>query len=196
MERRAIFDAVRRLLGRGFRQSEVRTLDDAIDVAMREAGETLARDLPANEMAVSDKGVALIKQFEGCKLAAYPDPGTGGEPWTIGWGATRINGKPVRPGMRITQDIADQLLIEDIERHAADVRKFLGGAKTTQGQFDALASFHFNTGKLPVSTLGRKHKAGDYDGAAREFSKWVFAAGKKLPGLVRRREAERALYQS
>lgn len=202
MNRRAIFDRVRKMLGRGFRQSEVVALDAAIDEALRETGEQLAGEagvkhdltLAGCDRVVSQTGVDLIKQFEGCRLVAYPDPGTGGEPWTIGWGSTRMNGKPIPKGLRITQAQADAMLLEDIERHANDVRAFLGDAPTTQGQFDAMASFHYNTGKLPASTLGKLHKAGKYDAAANEFPKWKFAAGQVLKGLVRRREAERALY--
>ena len=192
MNRKPIFDAVRKMLGRGFRQSEVSALDAALDAAF-------ADPIPvtqAGQLRVSKAGIQHIKDFEGCELTAYPDPGTGGDPWTIGWGATRINGKPVKPGMRITQDMADKILEEDVERHAVDVRDFIGTTPTTQGQFDALVGFHFNTGKLPVSTLGRKHKAGDYEGAADEFAKWKFAGGRVLKGLVRRRDAERRLYLS
>ncbi|ELJ7022281.1 lysozyme, partial [Salmonella enterica] len=55
-------------------------------------------------MRISEKGVSLIKEFEGCSLTAYPDPGTGGEPWTIGYGWTHsVDGKPVKPGMMIDQ---------------------------------------------------------------------------------------------
>src|SRR5690606_13888069 len=64
---------------------------------------------------VGPKGVDLIKRFEGCKLTAYPDPGTGGEPWTIGWGTTKIDGRPVKAGMKISQDRADALLEEDLQ---------------------------------------------------------------------------------
>src|SRR5690606_10277826 len=117
MNRRPIFDAVRRLLGRGFRPSEVRALDDAIDVALSDGGGD-----PADKCyTVSDAGIALIKRFEGCRLSAYPDPGSGGEPWTIGWGTTRIDGQPVRSGMTISQAQADELLRADVARYAAEV---------------------------------------------------------------------------
>ena len=164
MNRKAVFDAVRRLLGRGFKQSEVTALDRALDAAMSETSIQISDEAGgAHGLTVSDKGVALIKRFEGCTLDAYPDPGSGGEPWTIGWGATRIDGKPVKSGMTITQAKADALLLHDIERHANDVRKWLGDRPTTQGQFDALVSFHFNTGDLGRSTLLKKHLAGDFD---------------------------------
>jgi lysozyme len=142
---------------------------------------------------VSAAGIALIKQFEGCRLAAYPDPGTGGDPWTIGWGAT---GKGIGPGTVWTQGQADARLVADVARHAAEVLRAIGKAPTTQGQFDALASFHYNTGAIGRATLTRLHVAGDHAGAAAQFARWVFAGGRVLRGLVRRREAESALYQS
>ena len=190
MQRKAIFDAVRRLLGRGFRQSEVAALDAAIDAA-------LFPD-PAQARSVSPRGIALIKQFEGCArvrpdglVAAYPDPGTGGAPWTIGWGAT---GPDIGPGTVWTQARCDERLVRDIARHAADVAKAIGDAPTTQGQFDALVSFHYNTGAIARATLTARHKAGDYAGAAAEFARWNKAGGKVLRGLVRRRAAEAELY--
>jgi GH24 family phage-related lysozyme (muramidase) len=191
MNRKTVFDAVRRLLGRGFKQVEVEALDRALDAAMRNL------DYAGNELALSDDGLDLIKEFEGCKLTAYPDPGTGGKPWTIGYGATRIDGRPVRPGETITQAQADKLLLVDIERHADPVRDMLGSAPTTQGQFDALVSFAFNLGpdSLKRSTLFRKHMEGDYEGAANEFARWNKANGRVLRGLTRRRAAEAAMYR-
>lgn len=144
-------------------------------------------------MNIGPDGLKLIKQFEGCKLAAYPDPGTGGDPWTIGWGAT---GPGIQKGLVWTQQQADQRLLDDVARFAIQVSRGLNGAPTTQSQFDALVSFHYNTGSLLSSTLFRKHKAGDYAGAAAEFPKWIHGGGRVLPGLVARRAAEAALYRS
>ena len=70
----------------------------------------------------------------------------------------------------------------------------LGDCPTSQHQFDALVSFHYNTGAIARATLTKLHKAGDHAGAAAEFGKWVNAGGRRLAGLVRRREAEAALY--
>jgi GH24 family phage-related lysozyme (muramidase) len=191
MDRKWIFDAVRRLLGRGFRQEEVAALDAAIDKAMR-AG---ASDRPR---AIGPDGVALIKRFEGCAkrradglFQAYPDPGTGGAPWTIGWGAT---GPGIGPGTVWTQAQCDARLEADLARYANDVAQALENAPTSQAQFDALVSFHYNTGAITRATLTRKHLAGDFAGAAREFSRWNRAGGRVLPGLVTRRAAEAALY--
>ncbi|EEV7373656.1 lysozyme [Escherichia coli] len=149
-------------------------------------------------MQTSDKGIALIKQFEGCKLTAYPDPGTGGAPWTIGYGWTQpVDGKLVRPGMTIDQATADRLLKTGLVSYENDVSRLVK-VKLSQGQFDALVSFTYNLGfrSLSTSTLLSKLNAGDYAGAADEFPRWNKAGGKVLNGLTRRREAERALFLS
>ena len=160
----------------------------------------------AAPVTVSARGVALIKQFEGCarlradgRVEAYPDPGTGGDPWTIGWGATgrdHVHGGAIAKGTVWTQGECDARLAQDLVRYAADVTKALGTAPVTQPQFDALVSFHYNTGAIGRATLTAKHIAGDTQGAAREFSRWNRAGGKVLKGLVRRRAAEAALYLS
>nr|DAL56024.1 MAG TPA_asm: Lysozyme [Caudoviricetes sp.] len=149
-------------------------------------------------MQTSDKGIFLIKGFEGCRLTAYPDPGTGGAPWTIGYGWTLpVDGKPVRPGMTIDQATADRLLKTGLVSYENDVLKIVK-VKLTQGQFDALVSFAYNVGSraLSTSTLLKKLNAGDIKSAADEFLRWNKAGGKVLNGLVRRREAERALFLS
>ena len=146
-------------------------------------------------MQISDKGIALIKQFEGCKLTAYQDSvGV----WTIGYGWTQpVDGKPVKRGMTIDQQTADRLLKTGLVGYENDVLKVVR-VKLTQGQFDALVSFTYNLGarSLSTSTLLRKLNAGDYAGAADEFLRWNKAGGKVLNGLTRRREAERALFLS
>jgi lysozyme len=75
-----------------------------------------------------------------------------------------------------------------------EVAAFLGSAATMQNQFDALVSFHYNTGKIAASTLGRLHKAGDHVGAAAEFAKWIYNDGKPIAGLRNRRADEARLY--
>ncbi len=156
--------------------------------------------------AIGPRGAALIKQFEGCargrpdgRIEAYPDPGTGAEPWTIGWGATgpdHVHGGRIGPGTIWTQGQCDDRLARDLVRYANDVARAIGSAPTTQGQFDAMVSFHYNTGAIARATLTKKHIARDYAGAAAEFARWNKAGGRVLRGLVRRREAEAALYQS
>lgn len=149
-------------------------------------------------MQTSEKGIKNIKDFEGCSLTAYPDPGTGGAPWTIGYGWTHsVDGKPIKPGMTIKQETADRLLKTGLVSYENDVLK-MAKVKLTQGQFDALVSFAYNVGSraLSTSTLLRKLNDGDVKGAADEFLRWNKAGGKVLNGLTRRREAERALFLS
>lgn len=194
MRRKTIFDAVRRMLGRGFRQVEVERLDRAIDRALGAEG----APEPPPSRSVGPPGVALIKQFEGCErlradglVEAYPDPATGGVPWTIGWGAT---GPEIGAGTVWTRAQCDARLERDLQRYAAEVAEAIGEAPTTQDQFDALVSFHYNTGAIARATLTRKHVAGDHAGAAREFARWNRAGGRVLRGLTRRRAAEAELY--
>ena len=146
-------------------------------------------------MQTSDKGIALIKQFEGCKLTAYQDSvGV----WTIGYGWTKpVDGKPIRAGMTIKQETAERLLKTGLVSYENDVSRLVK-VDLTQGQFDALVSFTYNLGarSLSTSTLLRKLNAGDYAGASDEFLRWNKAGGKVLNGLTRRREAERALFMS
>ncbi|MGZ0299589.1 lysozyme [Citrobacter freundii] len=149
-------------------------------------------------MQTSEKGIKNIKDFEGGSLTAYPDPGTGGAPWTIGYGWTHpVDGKPIKPGMTIKQETADRLLKTGLVSYENDVLK-MAKVKLTQGQFDALVSFAYNVGSraLSTSTLLRKLNDGDVRGAADEFLRWNKAGGKVLNGLTRRREAERALFLS
>lgn len=145
----------------------------------------------------------LIKQFEGFRSKAYLCPAG---ILTIGFGHT---GTDVLPGMRVTEAQADELLKRDVARFALMVEKALT-AKVSQGQFDALVSFCFNTGpgKAGVkdglitlkngnpSSLLRKTNSGDKLGAAAELVKWTKANGQELRGLVARREAEQRLYLS
>ncbi|HDT2096167.1 TPA: lysozyme [Enterobacter roggenkampii] len=146
-------------------------------------------------MQTSEKGIALIKEFEGCKLTAYQDSvGV----WTIGYGWTQpVDGKPIRAGMTIKQETAERLLKTGLVSYESDVSRLVK-VSLTQGQFDALVSFTYNLGarSLSTSTLLRKLNASDYAGAADEFLRWNKAGGKVLNGLTRRREAERALFLS
>lgn len=196
MNRKLIFDTVRKLIGRGFTGAEVAMLDRAIDAAIR-----IDPAAPPPAPCIGGEGITLIKTFEGCArkredglFEAYPDPGTGDEPWTIGWGATHMSGRKVCREDIISQAEADALLEEHLARYAAEVVRALAGAPTSPAQFDALVSFHYNTGAIARATLTRKHCAGDYAGAAREFRRWNKAGGRVMRGLTRRREAEAALY--
>ncbi|UXO69971.1 lysozyme [Pantoea dispersa] len=139
-------------------------------------------------MQTSNNGINLIKRFEGLRLEAYRD--SVGIP-TIGYGHTH----GVKIGDVITGAQADDFLREDLKVAELTINTN-AKVKLTQGQFDALASFVFNlgSGNFVKSTLLKKLNTGDYAGAADEFGKWVNAGGKKLPGLVKRRAAEREVF--
>lgn len=139
-------------------------------------------------MHVSKNGIAFIREHEGCKLTAYKD---GGSVLTIGVGHT---GKDVHAGQTISQFEADELLEMDLEDH--DITPLLGGCQTSQNQFDAMTSLAFNIGmeRFRNSTVLKRHKLGNFIGAANAFLLWHFDNGKPVEGLSRRREAERKLY--
>ncbi len=202
LNRKPIFAAIRAVLRRGLRQREVERIDGAIDKALDP--HSSQTQLPSPPLrAISPAGIALIKRFEGCArlrtdelVEAYPDPGTGGAPWTIGWGATGSgpDGARIGPGTVWTQEQCDQRLAEDLIRYSDDVARAIGNTPTTQAQFDAMVSFHYNTGAINRATLTRKHTAADFAAAASEFHRWNMAGGRTLKGLTRRRAEEARLY--
>jgi lysozyme len=142
----------------------------------------------------SARGREMIESFEGRRHTAYPDPATGGKPWTIGIGST---GPDVVPGLTWTDQEID-------ERFTADLRKFEVGinklvtAPISQNAFDAVCSLAYNIGlqNLRTSTLLKLLNQGRHRDAAAEFYRWSFANGQQMPGLLRRRRAEMALFVS
>lgn len=142
-------------------------------------------------MKLSQRGIDLIKQFEGFSSKAYPDPATGGAPWTIGYGTT----KGVKPGMVITAEQAEKMLRDDVAKFESGVSSLIT-APTTQGQFDAMVSLAYNIGlgNFGKSTLLKKHNARCYTCAADQFRVWNRANGKVMNGLTKRRAAERQVY--
>jgi lysozyme len=144
-------------------------------------------------MTPSPSCIALIKRFEGCKLACYQDVvGV----FTIGYGHT---GEEAVRGSTITQDHAEELLAADIAAVAAKVEDSLDPRRVpgvTQNQFDACVSLAYNIGAFAFkrSTLCNAINAGHSIQAAGEFLKWDQAGGKVIPGLLARRDAERALF--
>lgn len=147
-------------------------------------------------MAVNSATLALIKEHEGLRLDAYPDPAHGWKVPTIGFGHTDAAGPPkVTKGMRITAAEAEAILVHDLKLYEAAVQNNVT-VPLTENQYGALVSFAFNLGptNLKRSTLLKKLNAGDYAGAAAEFDKWIHAGGKVFPGLVKRRAAERQLF--
>lgn len=143
----------------------------------------------ASTLTPSLKALEEVKRHEGVRHSAYLDavrvP-------TICYGST----SGVRMGDRATPAQCEYLLRKDATYAGAGVAKLVQ-VPLTQGQYDALVSFTFNLGetKLRKSTLLRKLNQGDCYGAAREFDRWVFAGGKRLAGLVKRRAAERSMFE-
>lgn len=137
---------------------------------------------------ISPDGLELIKRHEGLRLKAYRCPAG---VWTIGHGHT----KGVKRGMQIAEVHADQFLREDVIIAERAVNQLVS-VPLSQGQFDALVSFVFNLGAnaFSRSTLLKKLNEGDCYLAAEEFERWVYASGRKLAGLVARREDEKELF--
>lgn len=138
----------------------------------------------------------LVAQFEGCRLTAYPDPGTGGDPWTIGYGHT---GPDVTPAQVITQERAEQLLAADLETAAQGLFRVLPMATSWPPHRQAaMVSFVFNVGAgaLEDSTIRRRLLAGDDPATVirEELPRWNHCENGVMEGLIRRRAAEVALF--
>lgn len=148
----------------------------------------------------TELATALIKGIEGCekrmpdgRLRSYPDPGTGGAPWTIGFGST---GPDIIAGTVWTQEQADRRLEQDVAKAAASVDRLVT-VPLTDEEAAALTSFVYNlgAGQLANSTLLRLLNAGKPRAeVANQFKRWVYGGGRVLPGLVTRRDAEAALF--
>jgi lysozyme len=143
----------------------------------------------------SQAGIELIKQFEGVRLESYVCPAG---ILTIGVGHTSAAGPPkVVPKMKITYQEANEILARDLVKYESAVDRLVT-VPLSQNQFDALVSFTFNVGEgaLAKSTLLKKLNAGKYSEVPAELMKWTKGGGRELPGLVRRRRAECALWRS
>lgn len=145
-------------------------------------------------MNLTDKGRNLLKEFEGFRSAPYRD--VKGVP-TIGYGATHYaNGEPVTmndPDITLAQ--ANELLKRMIPQYESIIDRLVT-VPLNQNQYDALVLFVYNIGEpqFGKSTLLRLLNAGDYDGAAKQFSRWKYSGGKVFKGLVTRRAKEKALF--
>jgi lysozyme len=155
---------------------------------------------------ISEAGIQLIKSFEGCHNTPYRCPAA---LWTIGYGHVlypdqarlktperALYGIKDEHNRTFEYDEIDSILEKDLQRFEAGVLRLCPASADSQSQFDAIVSFSFNVGlgNLQSSTLRMQYNRGDIEGAADEFLKWTKASGKVLKGLVRRREAERALF--
>ena len=134
------------------------------------------------------EGLALIKKFEGCELKAYQ---CSAGVWTIGYGHT----KDVVEGMEITQEQAEQMLVDELHEYESYINKYVTVA-LSQNQFDALVSWVYNLGpvNLTASTMLKVLNSGEYEDVPAQIKRWNKAGGKVLEGLIRRREAEACLF--
>lgn len=139
-------------------------------------------------MNISEKGIALIKRFEGFSATPYRCPAG---KWTIGYGHVIVKNKQIQ---QLSEEEAHQLLLKDVQRAEDAIRRHVE-VKITQKQFDALCSFIYNVGvgafvrSTLLKKLNRREKA------ASEFDRWVYAGKEILPGLIARRQAERELFE-
>ena len=142
-------------------------------------------------MPLTPEGWTLLKTWEGCRLSAYPDPASGGAPWTIGYGHT---GPDVLPDLTITQEQADAFLEKDVAHAAGAVERLLPAVALLPRQRDALISFCFNVGAgaLEASTLRKRLLAGESTALVlkEELPRWCKGPHGPVEGLKRRRAAE------
>ncbi|HKV00986.1 MAG TPA: lysozyme [Ktedonobacteraceae bacterium] len=139
-----------------------------------------------------DIATALCKKFEGCSLTAYPDPATGGAPWTIGYGAT---GPSITQGTVWTQDEADEDLQHRLISLATQIERKCQYVMN-ENELGACISLAYNIGigAFLGSTLFKDWNAGNAAAAAEQFLVWNKAAGRVMAGLATRREAEREVF--
>ena len=158
---------------------------------------------PSSKYEVPEKGVELIKEFEGCHLKAYPDPLTGGLPITIGWGSTRdFNGKPFQMGDQISQKVADDLLINQIKKeYIPPLTKIPYWSEMNMNQRGALLSFAYNLGanfygSSGFNTITRTLKNQNWNDVPKVLEMYRNPGTKVEKGLLRRRKAEGKLWRS
>ncbi len=145
-------------------------------------------------MQISHNGIKLLTELEGFEDKAYLD--TGGV-WTIGYGTTKINGKPVEAGLTTSEAQAREWLSADLAWAQTAVNKLVK-VPLTQGMFDALVSFVYNIGENAFrnSTLLKLLNFKQYAEAAKQFDRWKYDNGEEIKGLVNRRKRERSLFES
>ena len=145
---------------------------------------------------INDDTVNLVKEFEGCVLTAYPDPGSGGKPWTIGYGHTGYMSMPlVNKGDTISEAEAEQYLRNDLNAAGAIVARYVT-VELNDNQYGALTSFTLNVGEstFAKSSVLTYVNNSEFDKVPGRLALYRLADGKVLNGLVRRRQAEGALW--
>lgn len=176
-----LFDEFRKIAGGKLTQAQVDKINALID------------DIQVQGMKVDAAGVQLISDFEDLRLTAYDD-GVG--VWTIGWGTTVYpSGKKIKKGDKITLDQAKQYKAYDLARFEKAVNDAVK-VPLNQNQFNALVSLAYNIGEAAFtsSTLVKRLNDSNYKAAADQFLVWVNAGGKRMQGLVNRRNKERELF--
>ncbi|WP_373816610.1 lysozyme [Jeotgalibaca porci] len=176
-----IFDEFRKLAGGKLTQAQVDKINALID------------EIQVKSMRVDNEGIDLIGQFEGLRLNSYDD-GVG--VWTIGWGTTVYpNGQKVKKGDKITLEQAKQYKAHDLTKFEKAVNDAVK-VPLNQNQFNALVSLAYNIGESAFtnSTLVKRLNDGNYKAAAAQFLAWVNPGGKRMQGLVNRRNKERELF--
>ena len=192
MNSKVIFDYLRKLSGGVLTQAQVIATDKLLSIDFDSVKNMLG--IPES-MSVSNKGVDLICEFEGKRLVAYDD-GVG--VWTIGFGTIKYpNGVRVKKGDTCTLEQAKEYMRHDLIEFEHTVNSSVK-VPLNQNQFDALVSLSYNIGSsaFKSSTLVKKLNAGDYQGAADQFNVWINAGGKRMQGLVNRRDREKLLFLS
>jgi lysozyme len=142
---------------------------------------------------INQAGLDLIKSSEGLRLEAYPDPGTGASPITIGYGTT---GPDIKLGMTISKEQAEEFLKRDCEKFEKQVSEMVT-VPISDNAFAALVCFTYNVGagSLKSSTLLKLLNSGAHpEEVGSQFLRWNKANGKTLPGLTIRRQAEKDLF--
>ncbi len=140
---------------------------------------------------ISKKGYGSIAGHEAIYLYVYPDPGTGGKPWTGGIGHTAAaGGWQPKPGQKITLRQALDIFKQDMKKYEAGVNRAIGPYVKTQHSFDGFVSFHFNTGAIASGSVDDRIRAGDMSGALRVLNMYTKAGGRRMAGLVKRRKEE------
>lgn len=178
---KTIFDEFRKIAGGKLTQAQVDKINALID------------EIKVKGMKVDNAGIDLIGQFEGLRLNAYDD-GVG--VWTIGWGTTVYqNGVKVKKGDKITLEQAKQYKAHDLAKFEKAVNDAVK-VPMNQNQFNSLVSLAYNIGvsAFTNSTLVKRLNEGNYNAAADQFLVWVNAGGKRMQGLVNRRNKERELF--
>ena len=178
----------------------VKYLEDNVEWAEIFRKKTEAAAAPAAAASGDDvpaAGLQLIKQFEGCRLNAYPDPLTGGLPITIGWGCTRDkNGGPFRLGQTITQAEADSLLMDECRKNFLPaLRKIPHWNEMSDGKRGALLSFAYNLGagfygSGDFNTITTRLKNKEWDKVPDALYLYRNPGSNVEAGLARRRKAE------